>query len=494
MLLQMKDINKKFGEMYALKDVSIDIVPGEFHALVGENGAGKSTLIKILTGVYSLTSGEIVWEGNAVQINNPRESQSLGIHVLHQDRHLIPSFTVVENVYLGLDYPQRGPRVDWQTMNKRVTTLMDDLNIHIPLNIPAERLSPPQRTQVEILRAMMTDCKLLVLDEPTASLTDQESEQLFSIIATLKAKGTSILYVSHRMDEVMRLSDRITILKNGMFVSTCQKEETTKDGIVALMTDQWERKRTEDEEEKSFGAPVLEVKHLASLDGVVKDVSFTVHKGEILGVFGLGGSGRTQTIECTYGSRPLIGGEIELYGEPYDNPSPRRSVDAGMTLVSEDRRGEALITSLSVQENTVLSVIDSYSHGGIVDDKSQQKDTLEMIKTLAIKTTGPQQVVGELSGGNQQKVAFAKALMPKPRIILCDEPTQAVDVKTRYEIHMLLKDMAKEGAAIVFISSDLKEVLEVADNIQVIASGYSRERFINDGLSAETVLAACYAE
>lgn len=488
--------------MYALQDVSIGIRPGEFHALVGENGAGKSTLIKILSGVYHADRGEIFWQGKSVVINTPRHSRELGITVIHQDRHLVPSFTTVENVYLGMKYEKRGFRIDWEKMKKKVLGLMDDLDIHIPLDTPARYLSPPQRTQLEILRSMMIDCKLLILDEPTAALTDQEAAQLFRLIKRLQERNTAILYVSHRLDEIITLSNRITVLKNGRLVKTLEQESNgkersiTKDKIISLMTDNWasDSAGRRSQGETCFGEILLEVKGLASFDGIVRDVSFTVRSGEILGIFGLGGSGRTETLECIYGIREAAGGSIMLGGEPYSRPSPDASIRRGMTIICEDRRGKALIPDGTIKENAVISVLDSYSRFGVMNDRAQEKDAMEKIASLAIKTSGPGQKVRELSGGNQQKVVFAKAMMSSPRVILCDEPTQAVDVKTRHEIHRLLKTMTAQGKGIVFVSSDLKELLEMADTVQIIVRGTSRECFQNHGLSAEIVLGCCFAE
>lgn len=494
--------------MYALQDVSINIRPGEFHALVGENGAGKSTLIKILSGVYYADDGEILWHGKPVVISNPRHSRELGITVIHQDRHLVPSFTTVENVYLGMEYEKRGLRIDWKKMKNRILSLMDELDIHIPPDTPARYLSPPQRTQAEILRSMMTDCSLLILDEPTAALTDQEAAQLFKLIKKLQERDTAILYVSHRLDEIIALSNRITVLKNGRLVKTLEQDhinangakgDITKDEIISLMTDKWSGGYAgvpagDGQTKPCFGKALLEVRGLSSFDGIVKDVNFTVRSGEILGLFGLGGSGRTETLECVYGSREIAGGSIVLDGSPYPRPSPGVSIRRGMAIICEDRRGKALISGGSIKENTVISVLDSYSRFGILNDRAQERDTLEKIASLEIKTTGVRQKVGELSGGNQQKVVFAKAMMSSPRVILCDEPTQAVDVKTRHEIHSLLKTMAAQGKGVVFVSSDLKELLEVADTVQIIAQGTSRECFENRNLSAETVLSHCYAD
>jgi len=491
MLLQIKGINKRFAETYALKDVNMDIRPGEAHGLVGENGAGKSTLIKILTGVYSLDSGEVFWNGNSVVIKTPMESRSLGISVIHQDRHLVPAFNGIENIYLGLPYEKSLFSVNWRKMRRQVQQTLDLYGIDVDIDLPASQLTPPQRTMIEIARAMMVECKLLILDEPTASLTDKEAEALFGIIERLKEKGTAILYVTHRLDEIFRLSDRTTIFKNGEFVDTINTADADKDKLVSLMTDNWTSKT--EESNRQLGQTMLTVESLKSKDGVVKDASFSVRAGEILGIYGLGGSGRTEMMECIYGSRQIKEGTIRLEGEHYQNPTPRKSLSKGLVLICEDRRGAALVPSLSVKQNTVLSTIKNYSGLlGITNEKRELQDTKEKIETLKIKTEGPSQSVYQLSGGNQQKVVFAKALLSSPKVLLCDEPTQAVDVKTRQEIHQLLRDLAEKGNAIVFVSSDLKEVLEIADNIQVFSEGKTVKVLNNKNITAEDVLKHCY--
>jgi ribose transport system ATP-binding protein len=392
-----------------------------------------------------------------------------------------------------LEYEKKsGFMVDWKKMKERVEEVISKLGIEIDLSLPASSLTPPQRTLLEIARAMMTECKLLILDEPTASLTDKEAEMLFEIIGKLKARGTSVLYVTHRMDEIFRLTSRITVFKNGQRVGTVNTADVDKDKIISMMTDNWVSERIDGS--KKLGRTMLSVKNIASKDGIVKNAGFEAHEGEILGIFGLGGSGRTELLECVYGYRSMSNGSVTLDGKLIEKGSPSNSIKNGMVLICEDRRGMALVPSLSVKKNTVLSTIDSYAKFGIVNEAREITDTLEKIKNLNIKTEGPNQTVLELSGGNQQKVVFAKALQSNPKVLLCDEPTQAVDVMTRYEIHKLLRKKADEGNAVVFVSSDLKEVLEIADNIQVVAHGRTKELLKNNGLTAEQVLACCYAD
>lgn len=491
MILETKALSKKFGEEYALKDINLKILPGEIHGLIGENGAGKSTLIKILTGVYSLEQGEIFWQGKKVDINNPTESRKLGINVIHQDRHLIPQFNGIENIYLGLEYEKKAKiAIDWKKMKAEVNKIMEELSIEVPLNVPAMNLTPPQKTMIEIIRAMMTDCKLLILDEPTASLTDKEVEILFDTVLKLKKKGTSILYVSHRMDEIFRLTDRITVFKNGQLVSTVETKDIDLDGVVSLMTDNWKSNKLTINHK--IGKEVLTVEGIETPDKKIKDASFKVHEGEILGIFGLSGSGRTELLETIYGLKKSNKGKVILNGYEYHHRNPGKSIKNGIVLISEDRRGKALISSLTIRKNIVLSKLDEYARLGVMDRKREIQDSTEKIHSLNIKTKGINQVVSQLSGGNQQKVVFAKALLTNPQVFLCDEPTQAVDIKTREEIHNLLRKKAEEGNAIVFVSSDLKEMLEVVDNIQILTQGHTTKLLKNENLTSEEVLSYCY--
>lgn len=490
MLLKTEHISKQFNGVYALKDINFEILPGEIHGLVGENGAGKSTLIKILTGVYKLDEGKILWDGREVVIDNPVQSRNVGINVIHQDRILIPAFSGVENAYLGMEYETSGGKIDWKTMEKKVRDTADSLGIDIDLTKTAAELSPPQKTCLEIVRAMMVECRLLILDEPTASLTDKESEMLFRTIDKLKQKGTAVLYVTHRMDEIFRLTDRITIFKNGTMVETVNTADVTKDELVGKMTDQWKSEGIQ--RNQDFGDVMLSVKGAASRDGIVKDGTFQVRRGEILGIFGLGGSGRTELLECVYGYRSMAAGEVVLDGRPLKKLSPSESIKNGVVLICEDRRGKAMIGSLSIKDNILLSCIDSYSKGGMLNEKKEAGDAAEKVKALEIKIAGIDQRAIELSGGNQQKVVFAKALMTEPKVFLCDEPTQAVDVKTRSEIHKLLRQKADEGNAVVYVSSDLKEILEVADNIQIMVRGRTAQLIKNENVTSNEVLAYCY--
>lgn len=490
MLLRTEKLSKSFNGVYALSNINFEVEAGEVHGLVGENGAGKSTLIKMLTGVYSIDEGTVFWEDQPVKIPNPSQSRTLGINVVHQDRTLISTFDGVENAYLGREYPHKGMQVDWKTMWETVEKTRDELGIELDLSKMAIELSPPQKTCLEIIRAMMNDCKLLILDEPTASLTDKESEILFDIIGKLKKKGTSVLYVSHRMDEIFRLTDRITVFKNGSMVSCVKTSEVDKDKLVSMMTDEW--KGSDIVHNTNFGKVLLEVQGIRTKDGVMKKGSLKVREKEILGVFGLGGSGRTELLEGIYGYRPIIEGTVTIDGEQQNMLSPANSIKKGMVLISEDRRGKALVGNLSIKENVLLSCIDRYAKHGYLDEKKEKQDVSEKAEALKIRMTGLDQRIIELSGGNQQKAVFAKALMTNPKVFLCDEPTQAVDIMTRNEIHKLLREKADAGNAVVYVSSDLKEILEVADTIQLVVQGETRQLLVNENLTTTEVLSYCY--
>jgi ribose transport system ATP-binding protein len=510
LLLETKGIRKQFNGVYALEGVDFSVEAGEVHGLVGENGAGKSTLIKILTGVYRLEEGEIFWNGEKLAIHTPADSRAAGICVIHQDHVLVPTMNGIENIFLGLEYPRRHGRVDWKEMRRIAQEKMQELHMEIDLTVPAGELTPPERTCIEIIRAMMQKCRLLILDEPTASLTDREAEILFGIIARLKEEGTAILYVSHRMDEIFRLTDRITVMKNGQISGVLKTAETDREGVITLMTDEWtsandsvrrgnasdpgseQAAREGAGEEEIFGKTALKVTGLQSSDGRVRSADLEARHGEILGIFGLGGSGRTELLESIYGYRPTCAGEVYLDGRQLEKRSPERSLKQGITLICEDRRGKAMVGSRSICDNILISVMDDYTRVGVLDQKRQADTVQEMIRTLNIRQTGIHQPVQELSGGNQQKVVFARAMMTKPTVWLCDEPTQAVDIRTRSEIHRLLRQKADEGNAVVLVTSDLKEMLEVADRIQIMAAGRTKEVLENRDLQARDVLARCY--
>ena len=539
MLLDVKSVDKKFNGVYALKGLDFSLSEGEVHGLVGENGAGKSTFIKILGGVYKRDGGSILWNGKELsETIRPEDSRDFGINIIFQDNVLIPAFTGMENICLGRPYPVKGGIIQWKEMERETEAKAAELGIHLDLKKPVSMMTPAQKKCVEIVRAMMSDCKLLILDEPTASLSDKETNLLFSIVRNLKAKGTSVLYVTHRLEEIMELTDRVTVLRNGTLVSTVDTAGTNRKELVRLMSGNETEAGIEDadtgknaesklqggaadrasgkggvkqpvssEAEKTdtqgagllgtgaggkIGKTALEVHGIRSRDGIVRGVDLEVKTGLITGMFGLCGSGRTEFLECIYGTRKLAGGQITIDGKTTTRPTPSESIRQGMAFICEDRRGKAMIPSFTVEENMMLSSIDRYTKGGWFQKQAACKKAADMIKVLKIKCIGTNQPAKELSGGNQQKVVFAKALLTEPSIWICDEPTQAVDVATRQEIHRLLREEAKKGKAVLYVSSDLTELLEVADEVAVMAYGKVRKAFENKDLKPAEVLACCY--
>lgn len=539
MLLDVKSVDKKFNGVYALKGLDFSLGEGEVHGLIGENGAGKSTFIKILGGVYKRDVGNILWNGKDLpEVIRPEESRKLGINIIFQDNVLIPAFTGMENICLGRPYPVKGGLIQWKEMEREAAAKAAELGIHLDLKRPVSMMSPAQKKCVEIVRAMMSDCKLLILDEPTASLSDKETNLLFSIVRNLKAKGTSVLYVTHRLEEIMELTDQVTVLRNGTLVSTVDTAGTSRKELVRLMSGNEAEAGVEDtetgedvesklqggaadkisgkggvkqtvsseaEKTDTQGAELLgtgadgeirktalEVHGIRSKDGIVRGVDLNVKAGLITGMFGLCGSGRTEFLECIYGTRKLAGGEVTIDGKIMTRPTPSESIRQGMAFICEDRRGKAMIPAFTVEENMMLSSIDRYTKSGWFQKRAADKKAMDMIEALKIKCVGVSQLAKELSGGNQQKVVFAKALLTEPSIWLCDEPTQAVDVATRQEIHRLLKEEAKKGKAVLYVSSDLTELLEVADEVAVMAYGKVRKTFENKDLKPTDVLACCY--
>ena len=501
MLLEAKKLDKSFNGVYALKGLDLSLKEGEIHGLVGENGAGKSTFIKILGGVYTKNGGELSWNGAPFPADfGPVESRELGINIIFQDHVLIPAFSALENIWLGRPYPRKGGLIQWKEMEKAAQKKGEELGIHLDLKKSIFQMTPAQKKCVEILRAMMSDCKLMILDEPTASLSDKETNLLFSIIRNLKAKGTAVLYVTHRLEEIMALTDRVTVLRNGELVSTCDTASTSQKELVRLMSGNGEADSkhmmpdstccSRSAATQSF--PALTTSHLSSADHIVKDASITVHTGRITGMFGLCGSGRTEFLECIYGIRRISGGTIEISGEKVKKPTPVNSIKKGIAFICEDRRRKAMIPSFTVEENMNLSSIDHYSKKGLFSTTAAVSAAKDMINALKIRCTGTSQPAYELSGGNQQKVVFAKALLTSPSIWLCDEPTQAVDVATRQQIHSLLHHQAAENKAVLYVSSDLTELLEIADEIAVMASGKIRKIFPNKNLKPADILACCY--
>lgn len=494
-LLQINQISKIFGGHKALDSINLLIEAGKVHSLVGENGAGKSTLIKIITGVYQPTHGSLSWEGKEVKIQTPKDAQQLGINAIHQDRQLVPYFNGLENLFLNTNYPLKKSKlgINWKRMRQEGEALKEKWGIDIPLNIPVSDLTPSERTLLEILRAMSMESKILILDEPTASLTDKESELLFSFIERLKNKGVAIIYISHRLEEVIRISDVVTVLTGGRITMSLNKPELSRELIIHHMTDGQKlkaiSKNIQREEDKSI---ILQVENLQTKDNQVKNVNFSLYKGEVLGVYGLAGSGRTESLEAIYGLRQMVSGQISYNGQPITKPSPKTMIENGIVMIPENRHEAGLIMNSTIKDNMTLPILKSVSKIGKMDNKKEKELVLREMERFKVKATSMKQTVSELSGGNQQKVVFGKALLSRPAIYLCDEPTQAVDIMTRSEIHAFLRKQAEEGKGVVFVSSDINEILEVSDRVLVFSEGETVAELENIDLTTNTILDICY--
>lgn len=473
-ILQMARISKTFPGVRALSDVSLTIYPNEIHALMGENGAGKSTLMKILSGAYTPDPGaEILIDNKPVVIDGPLSAKSAGIAVIYQELSLSPNLTVAENIYMGREI-RKGIRVDRAAMEAGCNEILRRLGAYFgPKTIVAD-LSIAEWQLVEIARAINQNARILVMDEPTTALSSRETERLFALIRNLRADGIAIIYISHRMSEVYELADRCTVLRDGSYVGTLTRQELSAETLVKMMVGRdlsGFYKKNHDAKAASRGEVVLSVRDLG--DGVrVRQASFDLHAGEVLGLAGLVGSGRTELARLIFGAERPSRGTMTLLGNPISVARPAAAIAAGVAYLTEDRKGQGLFLDMTVSDNINLSVVGDDAKGGAVLDLKRAKDrAIGAIKALGIRVAGPQVEVGTLSGGNQQKVLLSRLLETKPRVLILDEPTRGVDVGAKSEIYKIIDDLAKAGVAILVISSELPEVVGIADRVVVMREG-----------------------
>ena len=469
-ILKMSGIQKYFPGVHALDNAHLEVRAGEVLALVGENGAGKSTLMKILTGIYPKDDGKIEYFGQEIELHGPKDAQDKGICIVHQELNLMQDLTVAENIYIGRE-STKGPFLDKAAQNKMTEDLLNSLNLHIPARTQVKRLTVAKQQMVEIAKALSyQNTKILIMDEPSTALTTSEIEDLFKFIRQLKATGVGIIYISHRMDELKQITDRITVMRDGQYVDTVNTAETSIDQVVQMMVG-----RVIYEEPKSHSnvpanaEVILEAEHLVSND--VKDVSFRLRKGEILGFAGLMGAGRTETMRLLCGADPKDGGAVKVRGKEVRINSPKDAVNAGIGYLSEDRKLFGLCLGLSVADNTALPSLDLLTKGGFVDDGKVHKVTGEHVDKLRIKTPTTKTLIRSLSGGNQQKVVIAKWLYRDCDVLIFDEPTKGIDVGAKSEIYKLMNQLASEGKSIIMISSELPELLRMSDRVVVMCEG-----------------------
>lgn len=468
-LLECRDICKSFGTNKVLQNINIKIKKGEAHALLGSNGAGKSTLVKIITGVYSKTSGEIVVDGAIANIKSPQDSEKLGIAIIHQDQQMVPLFDVTRNAFLGSEITGPGGVLNLKEMRRLVQEQLEYINADFDADRQISSLSVGQREQVAIVSALLKKPKLLILDEPTASLSSKEITRLFEIINLLKESGVTIIYISHHLDEVFQITDSITVLRDSRVQGTLCTKDVDKKQIVSMMIGR-ELKEFYPKEYAEIGDVVLDIKDLHS-GKLVNGVSFHVRKGEILGLAGLVGAGRTESVLAMYGAEKVTSGSITIDGKPYKPTSPMMATRSGIAFIPEDRRNEGIVAPMSIAENLSLAATRLWAKLGIVDKKMEQQGSDEIIQALDVICTGRNQLVGELSGGNQQKIVIGRWLVGEYKVFVFDQPTTGVDVGAKTEIYKAMIKLAQTGCGIIVISSENEELLGICDRIAVMHKG-----------------------
>ncbi|MBF9195007.1 sugar ABC transporter ATP-binding protein [Microvirga terrestris] len=472
-ILEMKDISKTFPGVKALTNVSLTIYPGEIHALMGENGAGKSTLMKILSGAYQADpGGEIRINGQHVTIDGPLAARQHGISIIYQELSLAPNLTVAENMLLGREHTS-GPMVDRRSMEKACQDVLGRLGVHFRATTKVSELSMAERQLVEIARALIANSRILVMDEPTTSLSSRETEVLFTLVRQLRAEGLAIIYISHRMAEIYELADRVSVLRDGSYVGTLVADEISAERLVQMMVgrDLSSFYKKEHDAHQSRGPVLFEVRNMG--DGLrVRDCSLQLHEGEVLGIAGLVGAGRTELARLIYGADPRASGEILLQGKRLSINAPEDAIASGVVYLTEDRKHLGLFLDLTVRENVNVNVLGRDARmGGVLNLKSAKERAAAAIKALAIRVAGDGVLVGSLSGGNQQKVLLSRLLETKPKVLILDEPTRGVDIGAKSEIYRLIDNLARNGVGVIVISSELPEIVGICDRVLVMREG-----------------------
>ena len=469
-LLTMKNIKKSFSGVAALKNAELELNKSEVVALMGENGAGKSTLMKILTGIYSKDEGTVTFEGKEVEYKSVSESEEAGIAIVHQELNMMNDLTVAQNLFIGKER-KKGIFIDDAKMAEDARELFKKLNVDINPNVKIGSLTVGKQQMVEIAKAISTNAKVIVFDEPTAALTDSEIEELFKVINDLRAKGTGIIYISHRMDEINVISDKVIVMRDGEYVGTLVTKECTKDEIIKMMVGRTVFMEPKTKSDVSADAEVVLRCENLNRGKHVKNVSFDLRKGEILGFSGLMGAGRTEVARLIFGADPMDSGKIYIHGKEVSIKSTKDAVNAGIGYLSEDRKRYGLLVDKSVEENTCLSSLEKFTKGLFIDGSKSKSVSEKYVQELRTKTPSVTQIIKKLSGGNQQKVVIAKWLVKDSEILIFDEPTRGIDVGAKSEIYDLMERLVKEGKSIIMISSELPEVLRMSDRVVVMCEG-----------------------
>lgn len=495
-ILQAKSISKRFGGIKALDSVSLDIYKSQVNAIVGENGAGKSTLMKVLTGIYHEYEGQIILDGLKVAFANPKEAQNNGIAIIHQELNLIPYLSIAENVFLGREFINRLGLIDYKRMYSETKKLLERLDLHINPRIQVSSLKIGQQQIIEIAHALSLDARIVIMDEPTSAISEHEIKVLFDLIRSLKAQGVAIVYITHKLDELFQIADSVTVLRDGKLIGSNSIEDVTHDDIVRMMVGR-EIKDFFVKTDVTKSREVLCVRDICLAhprrqgDYVVDHVSFTVKAGEVLGLFGLMGAGRTELLEAIFGLHPKrSSGSIFLSGREIKVNSPSDAINFGIGFITEDRKLEGLVSQMTVAASISLASIEQTERFGILNTTLETQLAQEYVERLRIKTPSVQQVVENLSGGNQQKVIIAKWLATNPRILLLDEPTRGIDVNAKSEIYRLISELTQAGLAIVMVSSELPEIMAIADRIIVLSEGKQTAEFSHLQATEELIMKA----
>ncbi len=489
--LTIQNLQKSYSGVQALKGVNLEIRPGEIHSLVGENGAGKSTLIKSLAGVVRPDSGCFLFDGVEHQIHSHKDAAQLGLCFIHQELNLIPYFNSMENIFLGHAYPRKATGlIDWQKLKERTYEIFKQLQVDIPVEIPVSRLSSGERSLVAIARAFAVSGMIYFMDEPATALTDMEKESLFKVIGNLRDQGKTVVLVSHNLDDVMLLSDRISVLRDGQAVGTFEKEALTKETLISLMIGRNLKNAFPPRTSSKPGRDVFKAENLG--DDFLNGINFTIRAGEIVGIGGLAGSGRTELLELIFGIRKPTLGVMSLGGKQFAPKLPKQAVSLGVTLVPEERRKQGLVMNRSITDNMALMSLDRWAVSGFMRKNLLRTATDSVGKEVRLKAGNFSDQVMTLSGGNQQKVVFAKSILNTPRLLLLDEPSQGVDVGARFEIYSLIQDLASKGAAVLLVSSDFNEILSLSDRLLFLREGKQVTIVENNEMDQHTYLNYCY--
>ena len=486
-IFEMRGIEKRFGATRALRGVHLTVRKGEIHAVMGENGAGKSTLMKILSGVYTPDAGEIILDGKAIKIRNPGEARALGINLIYQELSVAKNMTVAQNVFMGSE--PKGPffTVNGGEMRRRTNAILADLGSRFNADTMVASLSIAEQQQVEIARALVHESRILIMDEPTAALSDRETEQLFRIIEEQRDKGLAILYISHRMAEVERLARRITVLRDGAYVGELGKDELDQKKVVQMMVGRPADDFYSHQRRTTRGAERLRVENVGA--GKVKPASFVLHAGEVTGLAGLVGAGRTELARLIFGADKKASGQVWLDGKEVHIAEPLAAIRHGIGYLPEDRKSLGLFMQLSAMENMSMNILSQHATAGVVDRRALSQLTRESISSLNVKVSGPEGIVGGLSGGNQQKVLLARWLAIKPKVLILDEPTRGVDVGAKSEIYKIIHQLADAGTAVLCISSELAELVGICDRVMVMCEGRLTGEVTGDDITQEKILA-----